>query len=72
MRHALNFLIIFLVSASSLWAGQVRVASWNLNNYLTFDRLVDGVYREDYPKPEDPHHRDRRRAGYRWPGSRTL
>ena len=53
MRHALNFLIIFLVSASSLWAGQVRVASWNLNNYLTFDRLVDGVYREDYPKPEE-------------------
>jgi endonuclease/exonuclease/phosphatase family metal-dependent hydrolase len=30
----------------------VRVATYNLRNYLTMDRRVDGYYRPDYPKPE--------------------
>lgn len=30
----------------------VRVATYNLRNYLTMDRRVDGSYRPDYPKPE--------------------
>lgn len=30
----------------------VRVASFNLQNYLVTDRMVEGVYRLGYPKPE--------------------
>jgi endonuclease/exonuclease/phosphatase family metal-dependent hydrolase len=30
----------------------IRVATYNLRNYLTMDRRVDGSYRPDYPKPE--------------------
>lgn len=30
----------------------IRVATYNLRNYLTMDRRVDGRYRPDYPKPE--------------------
>lgn len=30
----------------------VRVLCWNVRNYLITDRRVEGVWREDYPKPE--------------------
>ncbi len=30
----------------------VRVASYNLRNYLSCDRMVEGKWRPDYPKPE--------------------
>ncbi len=30
----------------------IRVASYNLRNYLTMDRLVEGKWRPEYPKPE--------------------
>lgn len=30
----------------------VRVASWNLRNYLLTDRLLDGQFHREYPKPE--------------------
>lgn len=30
----------------------VRVASYNVRNYLTMDRLVEGKWRPEYPKPE--------------------
>jgi len=33
-------------------ADALRVASYNVRNYLTMDRLADGRWREDYPKPE--------------------
>jgi len=33
-------------------ADAVRVATYNLDNYLAEDRIVDGVWRPDYPKPE--------------------
>ena len=33
-------------------AETVRVASLNLKNYLSADRMVEGVYRKEYPKPE--------------------
>ena len=29
-----------------------RIASYNLRNYLVMDRLVEGAYRPEYPKPE--------------------
>tara|TARA_B110000003_G_C16646196_1_gene532152 strand:- start:37 stop:930 length:894 start_codon:yes stop_codon:yes gene_type:complete len=30
----------------------IRIATYNLKNYLSADRLVDGIWRQDYPKPE--------------------
>jgi len=33
-------------------ATRVRVASYNLQNYLVMDRMVEGDYQLDYPKPE--------------------
>ena len=48
----LRLLTVIIVLASSAWGEQVRVATFNLRNYLSTDRLVDGVYRKDYPKPE--------------------
>jgi endonuclease/exonuclease/phosphatase family metal-dependent hydrolase len=30
----------------------ITVATYNVENYLVADRMVDGVYREAYPKPE--------------------
>jgi len=30
----------------------VRVASYNVRNYLTMDRIVEGKWRPEYPKPE--------------------
>lgn len=30
----------------------LRIATYNLRNYLSTDRWVDGVWRQDYPKPE--------------------
>ena len=31
---------------------KVRVATFNLQNYLIMDRMVEGKWRRDYPKPE--------------------
>lgn len=31
---------------------EIRIASYNLKNYLIMDRLVDGNWRRQYPKPE--------------------
>ena len=47
-----HLLTVVLVLASSAWGENVRVATFNLRNYLSTDRLVEGVYRKDYPKPE--------------------
>ncbi len=50
------FLSCFLVVWAASWghceAEKIRVASYNLRNYLAMDRLVDGQFRLDYPKPE--------------------
>lgn len=32
--------------------GSVRIATYNLNNYLIMDRYFDGQWRPEYPKPE--------------------
>ncbi len=32
--------------------GALTVMTWNVENYVAEDRMVDGEYREDYPKPE--------------------
>ncbi len=51
--------ILFVVSAatfavlSSSGAEPLRVATYNVRNYLTMDRQIDGKFRRDYPKPEE-------------------
>ncbi|MEO0510425.1 MAG: endonuclease/exonuclease/phosphatase family protein [Verrucomicrobiota bacterium] len=56
MRIALCCLSLFgaLSLTSSLYAGEsLRVATYNLNNYLVMDRHVDNRWRPSYPKPEN-------------------
>jgi endonuclease/exonuclease/phosphatase family metal-dependent hydrolase len=33
-------------------AGELTVMTWNVENYVAEDRMVDGEYRTEYPKPE--------------------
>lgn len=47
--------ILFLLVLFSFHAfGQdsIRIASYNLKNYLIMDRLVEGSWTKNYPKPE--------------------
>ena len=47
------FLFNFLLFLSfSLFGERIRVASYNVKNYLSMDRWAGGGWREDYPKPE--------------------
>lgn len=54
--HRLLLALLFLsLASSSVGAGEVRslrLASYNVRNYLAMDRLVDGGFRQNYPKPE--------------------
>jgi endonuclease/exonuclease/phosphatase family metal-dependent hydrolase len=57
MRTAIaRFIVLAVVSSSMGYGGEesvsIRVATYNLRNYLTMDRSVDGSFRPDYPKPE--------------------
>ena len=45
-------LLLFLFLSPLLGQDIVRVASFNLRNYLSCDRIVEGKWRPDYPKPE--------------------
>jgi endonuclease/exonuclease/phosphatase family metal-dependent hydrolase len=40
----------FLLSAT--WAQALTLATFNVENYTVADRMVEGVYRQAYPKPE--------------------
>lgn len=45
-------------TACALWlclsahAERVRIATYNVENYVSTDRMVDGVFHQSYPKPE--------------------
>ncbi|MEO6994339.1 MAG: endonuclease/exonuclease/phosphatase family protein [Lacunisphaera sp.] len=58
MASRLTFLrrirvIVWLAAlASAVFAHALTVATYNLENYLVADRMVDGVYHQAYPKPE--------------------
>ena len=47
-------LLLLLVFLSLNVSGQesIRIASYNLRNYLIMDRLVEGQWTKNYPKPE--------------------
>ena len=42
----------FLLSFVCFGGERIRVASYNVRNYLLMDRLVAGRWVENYPKPE--------------------
>lgn len=50
MRRSLT-LLLFCASAAMAVAA-LTVAAYNVENYTLADRMVDGVYRAAYPKPE--------------------
>jgi len=57
MRAPLTRLLVLAFLSSPMGFGgaaevPIRVATYNLKNYLTMDRRVDGTYRPAYPKPE--------------------
>jgi endonuclease/exonuclease/phosphatase family metal-dependent hydrolase len=52
MRREFIIVAILMVWGAGLWASEVSVMSWNVRNYLVCDRMVDGVWRRGYPKPE--------------------
>ena len=50
--RALRPFCFFLFSFVCFGGERVRVASYNVRNYLLMDRLVAGRWVEDSPKPE--------------------
>ncbi len=53
--RAAVFPLYFSLAIAIAWAEEgatVRVATYNVRNYLSMDRLVDGRWRPEYPKPE--------------------
>jgi endonuclease/exonuclease/phosphatase family metal-dependent hydrolase len=51
VRTLFSFLIYFFFW-SALSGENLRIATYNLRNYLVMDRMVEGQWRPDYPKPE--------------------
>ena len=55
MRFVLRQLYLLgvgLLCLHSTYGESIRVATYNLNNYLVMDRHVGAVWRPSYPKPE--------------------
>ena len=52
-KNLANYLFLAFSFAWPLagWAETIRVASYNVENYLVMDRIVSGRWQEDYPKP---------------------
>lgn len=44
---------VWLLLAASAMAERLTIATYNLENYVATDRMVEGSYRKDYPKPEE-------------------
>lgn len=51
MKPKISLIVLFL-SQVGLASAALTVAAYNVENYTIANRLVDGVYREAYPKPE--------------------
>lgn len=52
MIKKILLVLIFCLLAGNLFGRTVRVATYNLGNYLISDRWVNGRYTKMYPKPE--------------------
>ena len=44
-------LILFFSGSAGLCAERITLATYNVENYVSVGRRVDGIYRENYPKP---------------------
>jgi hypothetical protein len=51
-RLGVLLLLLGIFSLNTFGQETIRIASYNLKNYLIMDRLVEGQWRKDYPKPE--------------------
>lgn len=49
-RALVGILFLGITCVSADW---IRVGTYNVKNYCMADRLVDGVWRKEYPKPEE-------------------
>ena len=47
------FLLLLLFGGVGSLDARLRIATYNVRNYLVADRLVDGKWRKEHPKPED-------------------
>ena len=46
-------LLVFLIFTGSLLSAErIRVVTWNIENYLTMNRVIESGWRPDYPKRE--------------------
>ncbi|HET7536182.1 MAG TPA: endonuclease/exonuclease/phosphatase family protein [Candidatus Didemnitutus sp.] len=52
MRSLRSFAATLCFFAAIVAHAAITVATYNIENYLVADRMVDGVYRAAYPKPE--------------------
>ncbi len=52
MRTIRHLLLVWFSLSAAAPAPALIIATYNVENYLVTDRLVAGVYREAYPKPE--------------------
>lgn len=52
MRRWRQIGAVGLALLAAAWAGAITVATYNVENYNLADRMVDGVFRPEYPKPE--------------------
>ena len=51
-RYILLVVAVFIGAYAQGEGMTIRVASYNVHNYLSMDRIVEGRWRPDYPKPE--------------------
>ncbi len=52
MKHLIAVFVFCLSLTAALGADSLRVATYNVENYNLTNRMVDGVWREKFPKPE--------------------
>ena len=45
-------IVLWLLAVLGLPAQPLKVGAYNLRNYLSTDRMVEGVFQRNYPKPE--------------------
>jgi hypothetical protein len=52
MKRASFCALVYFLLVGAAFAESLRVATYNVRNYLEVDRWVDGRYRPQFPKPE--------------------
>lgn len=52
LQTAFRIVLILVFTSAGLRGEALRIATYNIENYTSADRMAEGVYRKDYPKPE--------------------